>query len=69
MKNSAFLAIRMAIYVIAIPAAAYLGGSFDPETGDLTINVNNALDLVWGVMAAGATFAAGRVAKAKGGVT
>lgn len=67
--NKAFLAFRMFVYVAAVPVAAYLGGSFDPETGDLTINIDRALNLLWGLGAAVLTFGAGRVAKAGGGAT
>ena len=69
LKGNAFLAFRMAVYVFAVPVAAYLGGSFDPLTGILTIDLNHALDLLWGVLAAAAAFGAGRVAKVKGGAT
>ena len=65
-----FLAIRMIIYVIAVPVAAMLGGSFDPGTGNLVINVDTLLAYAsGGSLAAAATFVSSRVVKAWGGRT
>lgn len=64
-----FLYFRMAVYIGAVPFAAYLGGSFDHETGLLTVDVNRIFELASGVGVAVATFLSGRVAKARGGAT
>ena len=61
-----FLAIRMVIYILAVPVAAWLGGTFDPATGNLCLNVNAALSLASGGAVALATFASSRWAKARG---
>ena len=64
-----FLAVRMMIYVLAVPAAAMLGGSFDPETGNLCLNVDTAMSLIGGKVVAATTFASSRWAKRRGWAT
>lgn len=64
-----FLAIRMIIYSLAVPAAAYFGGSFDPETGTITLNLDTLLSMAQGVLVNVGTFGLSRWAKAKGGAT
>ena len=64
-----FLFIRMVIYVIAVPLAAYIGGTYDPVTNTLTIDLNALAEILFGLATAAGTFYAGRVAKAKGGMT
>ena len=64
-----FLYVRMIVYVLAVPVAAYLGGTYDPITKDLTINIDSALDILMGLGVALGTFGAGRVAKSRGGAT
>ena len=66
MTGTLFLAVRMAVYVLAVPVAVYLGGSFDPATGIMTIDVDVALDALLGLVTASATFLSGGVAKAAG---
>lgn len=68
-QGTAFLALRMVIYVFAVPFAAWMGGTFDPATGDLTINIDSSLNMLVGLFAAAGTFAAGRVAKSRGQAT
>lgn len=67
--SAVFLFARMVVYVFAVPVSAYLGGSFDPDTGLLTIDLNHALELASGLVVAAATFLSGRFAKARGGAT
>lgn len=68
-KGSVFLAVRMAVYVMAVPFAIYLGGTFNPETGDFTFNIDRLLDMIWGLFAVAGAWAGGRVAKANGAAT
>lgn len=63
------LYLRMAIYVSAIPVAAYLGGTYDPVAQTLTIDLDELANLVMGLGTAAATFGTSRIAKAKGGAT
>lgn len=67
--DTLFLAIRMVVYVAAVPVAAWLGGTFDPETGILTLDVDLVIDAAVGVIAAAGAFLSGRIAKAKGWAT
>jgi len=64
-----FLAIRMIIYVLAVPLATYIGGTFDPETGNLTINIDSLLNVGGGLAVVATTFASSRWAKVKGWAT
>lgn len=67
--SKVFLFARMAVYVLAVPVAAYLGGTFNADTGMLTIDLNHTLEIAGGFVVAAATFLGGRVAKARGGAT
>jgi hypothetical protein len=69
MLSQIFLMLRMAIYVGAFPVSAWLGGTFDAETGLITFNVYSLLDVGQAFVAAGLAFVSGRVAKARGGAT
>ncbi len=35
-----FLAIRMSVYIAAVPVAAWLGGTYDPASHVITLNVD-----------------------------
>lgn len=64
-----FLAIRMLIYIAAVPVAAWLGGTYDPSTHIITLNVDTAIDVIGGLVLAAGAFLSSRVAKARGGKT
>lgn len=64
-----FLAIRMLIYIAAVPVAAWLGGSYDPDSHILVLNVDTAIDVIGGLVAAALAFITSRVAKRNGGKT
>lgn len=65
-----FLAGRMVIYIVAIPFAAWAGGAFDPQTGELTINLYDIWQEVSvAVMAQASAWFGGRAVKSKGGAT
>lgn len=64
-----FLAIRMLIYIAAVPVAAWLGGTYDPSTHIITLNVDTMIDIVIGLATVAGTFWTSRVAKARGGKT
>jgi len=56
----------MIIYVLAVPLAGYLGGTFDAATGDLTINIDSLMNIIGGGgFATALAFASSRWAKAK----
>ena len=63
------LFIRMAIYTFAIPGAAYFGGTYDPATHTLIIDLAALEELAIGFLSVIGTFWAGRRAKASGGLT
>ena len=47
-----FLAIRMLVYIAAVPVAAWLGGTYDPALQTITINADTgttdgSTDLDW----------------------
>ncbi len=63
------LYVRMAVYTFAVPVAAYLGGTYDPVSQTLTINLDALPDVLMGLGAAAATFGTSRIAKASGGAT
>lgn len=64
-----FLAIRMLIYVAAVPIAAMLGGTYDPTTQIITLNVDTLIDVAFGAAVWLVTFWTSRVAKRNGGKT
>jgi len=64
-----FLAIRMMIYVAAVPVAAWLGGTYDPTTHIITLNVDTVIDVIGGLVMAGGAFLSSRLSKARGGKT
>lgn len=63
------LFIRMVIYTLAVPAAAYIGGTYDPTTQTLTIDLEALVEVCVGLATVVGTFVAGRVAKSRGGLT
>lgn len=63
------LYLRMLIYVLAVPVAAYLGGTYDAATAQLCINLDTAIDMIGGFVVVVVTFLSSRVAKARGGAT
>ncbi len=63
------LFIRMTLYALSAGAAGYGLASFDPTTGLLTLDINEAAQVIGGVLTFAATFWASRVAKARGGKT
>jgi hypothetical protein len=64
-----FLAIRMSVYIAAVPVAAWLGGTYDPASHVITLNVDTLIDVIGGLAAAGIAFATSRYAKLRGGAT
>lgn len=64
-----FLAIRMLVYIAAVPVAAWLGGTYDPTTQIITLNVDTMIDVISGSVVAGVAFLTSRIAKRNGGKT
>jgi len=64
-----FLAIRMLIYIAAVPVAAWLGGTYDPVSKIITLNVDTLIDIGLGLFTVAGTFWTSRVAKRQGGKT
>lgn len=64
-----FLAIRMLIYIAAVPVAAWLGGTYDPASQIITLNLDTVIDVIGGLAVAIGAFLTSRVAKARGGKT
>jgi len=64
-----FLAIRMLIYVMAVPVAAAIGATVDMDAGTITIHFDSLANwIITGLVAMGAplvTFVASRFAKVK----
>jgi hypothetical protein len=58
-----FLAIRMLVYIAAVPVAAWLGGTYDPALQTITLNVDTLIDVVAGLVLAGGAFVTSRFAK------
>ena len=63
------LAIRMILYALGAGAAGAGLGSFDNETGNLTVNLDDLAVVIGGALTFAGTFVASRVAKARGGKT
>lgn len=63
------LAIRMGLYFLFAAIAGQGVGTFDQDTGNLTLHVESLATVLAGVVGYVGTFAAGRWAKARGGLT
>jgi hypothetical protein len=64
-----FLAIRMLVYIAAVPVAAWLGGTYDPASHIITLNVDTMIDVIGGLVLAAGAFLTSRLAKRNGGKT
>lgn len=63
------LLIRMVLYAIGAGLAGYGLGTYNGETGDLTINLFALEEVIYGVAIFAGTFLTSRIAKARGGQT
>ncbi|OWU80422.1 hypothetical protein [Phaeobacter sp. 22II1-1F12B] len=63
------LSLRMVLYLVFAMIAGQGIAVFDPEAGTLTFHLKDLETLLVGLGGYIATFAGGRVAKAKGGTT
>ena len=54
---------------MAVPAAGYIGGSYDPVAQTLTVDLSALAEILTGFATVGVTYVAGRYAKANGGAT
>lgn len=63
------LFIRMALYALSAGLAGYGIGTYDAGAGTLTFQIDQLAEVIAGAGAFLATFAASRIAKARGGAT
>lgn len=63
------LYIRMILYALSAGAAGYGLGTFDPEAGTVTFQIDTLAQVLGGAAAFVGTFLAGRIAKRNGGAT
>jgi len=63
------LFIRMVLYALSAGLAGYGVGTYDATAGTLTLHLDQLAEIIAGAGAFLATFAASRIAKARGGAT
>ncbi len=63
------LFVRMALYALSAGLAGYGIGTYDAGAGTLTLQIDQLAEVIAGAGVFLATFAASRIAKARGGKT